>query len=302
MLGELINRPSVAKELRQGSMLLISGRNRWRNHSRAGQGSSAIMPTLKQVRKRISNLYCGNPVVYHHLPKCGGTSVVHALRMRCLPSYALFPTDCLYRAIEALHPGCDEEKILEQVIEFREKQLLALMFEEVKCIAGHVRVCQVACDIFINKYAFITTLRDPVSLMISLYFYDKNHPLARWRTDKDIEAYLETPRARQFGAVYSDFYCGLPPDSDMHSRDAIDRAKRNLQGFSVIGTVDNMAAFQRRLRQVLNVGLRIGHLNKANVSGQDLQGTVTADVRRKIEKMSVVNQEIYDYVRDNLAA
>jgi hypothetical protein len=136
--------------------------------------------------------------------------------------------------------------------------------------------------------------------MVSLNFYDKSHPLARWRTDKEMEAYLETPRARQFGAIYSDFYCGLPPDSDMQSRDAIDRAKRNLEGFSVIGTVDNMAAFQRRLRQVLGVRLHIGHLNKAKVSGKDLQGTVTAEVRRKIETMSAVNQEIYDHVRHNL--
>lgn len=126
------------------------------------------MPTLKELRKRLSNLYCGSPVVYHHLPKCGGTSVVHALRLRYLPSYALFPTNSLYRAIESLRPGMGEDQILEEVIDFREKQLLALMFDEVKCIAGHVRVCQAACDMFSNKYAFITTLRDPISLMISL--------------------------------------------------------------------------------------------------------------------------------------
>lgn len=260
------------------------------------------MPTLKDLRKKISNAYCGERVVYHHLPKCGGTSVIHALRWRYLPSFALFPTDAVYRAIECLHPDWNDDQIMDEVIDFREKKLLSLMFSDVRCVAGHVRVSQVALDRFSDKYNFITTLRDPTSLMISLYFYDKSHPLERWRTDKDIETYLETPRARSFAAIYADFYCGLPPQSDTSAPEAVERAKRNLARFAVVGLVDNMAQFQSRLREVLGVRVRIGHLNKVRAGREALRGTVTAAVRKKIEAMTTVNQEIYEFVRSDLTA
>lgn len=69
----------------------------------------------------------------------------------------------------------------------------------------------------------------------------------------------------------------------MQSQDAIDKAKRNLKNFSVIGMVDDMAPFQRRLRQVLGVRVRIGHLNKPIVTGKDLESAVTAQVLRKVD-------------------
>ena len=242
------------------------------------------MISLKQLRKRTTEWYCGKHVAYHHLPKCGGTSVVHALRWNYLPSYATFPTNAVYRAIEVLNPGYDDNLTMKQVVDFREKHLLALMFSDVRCIAGHVRVSQVALDTFREHYNFVTTLRDPITLLISLYFYDKRHPLPRWRTDDKIEAYLETERAKMFGAIYADFYSGLPLESDMQSQDAIDRAKRNLESFAVIGMLDDMDRFQRRLGDVLGVRVRIGHLNKAGVSSDDLHNVVTADVRKRFRR------------------
>jgi hypothetical protein len=82
----------------------------------------------------------------------------------------------------------------------------------------------------------------------------------------------------------------------------IERAKANLGRFTVVGLVDNMANFELRLRDTLGIRLRIGHRNKARVGDAERVRVVTDDVRRKIEALSTVNLEIYDYARRHLAA
>jgi hypothetical protein len=204
--------------------------------------------------------------------------------------------------MEALHPDRDETWIRNATLDFREKQLLCFLFDDVRCIAGHVPFCETAYDLFKERYNFITTLREPVSLIISLFFYDATSSEDRWRFDGNIEAFLETPRAALFGTAYAHFFSGLPPDCDPQSRAVIERAKANLGRFTVVGLVDNMANFERRLRDTLGIRLRIGHRNKARVGDAERVRVVTDDVRRKIEALSTVNLEIYDYARRHLAA
>lgn len=188
------------------------------------------------------------------------------------------------------------------MLDFREKQLLCFLFDDVRCIAGHVPFCETAYDLFKERYKFITTLRDPVSLIISLFFYDSTTSEDRWRFHGNIEEFPETPRAALFGTAYAHFFSGLPPDHDPQSRAVIERAKANLGKFTVVGLVDNMAGFERRLRDSLGIRLRIRHLNKARVADAERVRVVTNDVRRKIEALSTVNLEIYDYARRHVAA
>lgn len=260
------------------------------------------MPSLKEIRKRLNDVVCGNRVVFHHLPKCGGTSVSRALRLWYPLSYAGFPSGPTYRAIEALHPDRDQTWIRSTMLDFREKQLLCFLFDDVRCIAGHVPFCETAYDLFKERYKFITTLRDPVSLIISLFFYDATTSEDRWRFHGNIEEFPETPRAALFGTAYAHFFSGLPPDHDPQSRAVIERAKANLGKFTVVGLVDNMAGFERRLRDTLGIRLRIRHLNKARVADAERVRVVTNDVRRKIEALSTVNLEIYDCARRHVAA
>jgi hypothetical protein len=129
-----------------------------------------VMPSLKEIRNRVNDIVCGNRVVFHHLPKCGGTSVRRTLRLSYPLSYAGFGSNPTYRAMEALHPDRDETWIRNATLDFREKQLLCFLFDDVRCIAGHVPFCETAYDLFKERYNFITTLREPVSLIISLFF------------------------------------------------------------------------------------------------------------------------------------
>ena len=259
------------------------------------------MPNIKRIHERMSDIVCGSRVVFHHVPKCGGTSVYRALRLRYALSYRGFDLHAAYRAVEAIYPNSDEIIIRNATLNLRENILLYYLFGDKRCIAGHVRFSDTAYQIFSDRYRFITTLREPESLFISTFFFNMTANESRWRIERNIEEFLETPRATFFGASYAHFFSGLPPDCDPAARDTIERAKANLTKFAVVGLTEDMPNFARRLREALGVRLRIGHQNKARV-GQSVRGCViTPGVRRKIEALNAVNLEIYEHARQNLA-
>jgi hypothetical protein len=256
---------------------------------------------LSEIHQRLNDIVCGHRVVFHHVPKCGGTSVYRALRRHYFSSYADFDLPSIYCAVEALNPGRDEDWIRDETLRFRETQLLCYLYGDRRCVAGHVRFSDPAFDRFSPNYKFITTLREPVSLFDSTFFYNVTSREKRWKIETDVETFLATPRARLFGASYAHFYSGLPPDCDPLSREVIDRAKVNLAQFSVVGLTEDMPSFERRLRDALGIRLRIGHQNKARVTQAERTRTMTDEVKKKIEALNAVNIEIYEYAREHLA-
>ena len=257
---------------------------------------------LKRLEHRISDLICGHPVVFHHVPKCGGTSVTRALMFRYPTSFVSMKAAMpLYKALEALYPDDTAEAIATRSDDLRERLLLLHLYRGVRCIWGHVRYSPTAHRLFADRYRFITTLREPVALYISTLFWNTSARHDRWKIDGDLEEFLETPRAKVFGSLYSAFFAGLPHDADPSDRAAIEAAKANLRGFSVVGLVEDMAGFERQLRQSLGVRLSIGRHNVARVSSSERTRAVTPAVRRKIEELCAVNTEIYDFARRELA-
>lgn len=254
------------------------------------------MVDLKALERRVSDLVCGNRVVFHHLPKCGGTSVYRAIRFFYTTSYSYIDLTATYRAIEALNADLSPDEVMFKTVDFREEQFLMYLFMDRRLVAGPIPFSNDAHRLFQDRYKFITTLRDPVSLFFSTYFWNKTSPEPRWRIEQSIEEFLETPRARTFGCSYSSFFNGLPPQVDPLSRESIDAAKENLRKFSVVGIVEDMPTFERRLREHLNIRIRIGHKNKGARTSEDARAkAVTPEVKRKIEEISAVNREIYDF-------
>lgn len=253
------------------------------------------------LRKSLIDLLSGPRVVFHHVPKCGGTSVAQALHVRYIASFAAFPTLPVYRTVRSLHPEVDDRERDRLVDEFHERLLLFYLHSDARCVSGHVRFSTVAHQYFAQSYRFITTLRHPVSLLISNFFFQWKRPTELWPIREQIEDYLDSEEAIATGGIYSHFFNGLPPESDPHSATAIRLAKENLQRFDLIGLTDDIPDFQRRLRQELGIRLRIGYANKTTASKAERASVITPAVRRKIEDLSATNLAIYDFVKSELA-
>ncbi len=262
----------------------------------------SFIDNLKSAKQRLKDTTLPHRVVFHHVPKCGGTSVARVLRKRYLLSQATVLPEESFRAFEAFTGRSDREQMLVDVLDLREQMLLYLLFQDVHCVSLHVRFSEIAFREFSDKYKFITILREPISRFISHYFWSHGHPGAHGRIEEELEEFVETDRARRLGATYSEFYCGLPKEHDTASEPAISAAIENLAKFSVVGRLDRLEEFQDALAGELGSRFRIGHENKMRQPTSEKSRIVTPELRQKIEQLCQPDLAIWNAVfKDNPA-
>ena len=232
-----------------------------------------MIDLAKSVHESILNKVTPQRVVFHHVPKCGGTSVGRALRKRYLLSQSTVTPESSFRAFEAFTGRSDRQQMLVDVLDLREQMMLHQLFEDVRCVSLHVRFSEVAYAHFSENYKFVTVMREPVGRFISHYFWSYGKPHAHARIEESFDEFLETEHARRLGATYVEFYSGLSKESDMRSEAAIDQAIMNLRRFDAVGRLDDLSDFEKQLRKELGVKISIGHENKRSKKKKGLELT-----------------------------
>lgn len=260
-----------------------------------------IVDTGKRMQSWMSDRLLGHPVVFHHVPKCAGTSVARALRMRYLPSQQGVSSGPSFYAAKAFSPAQETLQLWPEVLDLREQILLYHLNCGVRCIAAHVRFSERAYEQFGHRYKFITILREPVSRYISHYFWDLDGPEEWARISVGLDEFVETEQGRRYGLLFGENFSGLPSDSDFGSEQAVEAAKRNLDKFAAIGFLEDMPAFERKLKAELGIGISIRHENKGKAPDQTKKRVVTPEVRRRIEELCASDIEIYRYARQKYA-
>jgi hypothetical protein len=248
---------------------------------------------LKSLRERAMYLTPRQRLVFHHIPKCGGTSVARALRMRYLFSQATVHPLHTFAVAEDLHKSESLATTLAGMYELRQQLLLYLLHEDVHCIAGHVPFSEVAFEKFQPKYRFITILRDPVERFVSHYFHSYERDDYS-RIELSLEAFVETDDARRLGSTYVAYLSGLPWGGDFTSDEAISAACTNVGKFDCVGFVDDMAGFAKRLRGVLGVSPRIGHENRGKAAGASYRERLAPDLIGQIEELCAPDLRVYE--------
>ena len=237
-------------------------------------------------------------VVFHHVPKCGGTSVGRALRKKYLLSQTTIKPDSSFRAHEAVAKSCDAESLLTGVFDLREKMLLYFLFEDVRCVSAHVHFSENAYKLFNPSYKFITILRDPVSRFISNYRWSHSRPTDHSHVDESFEAFLKSDRAKRDGAMYVQYFSGLPKNADIRTADAIQSAIRNLGKFDAVGVLHDVEAFESKLERVLGIHVRIGHENKQKARNGDAP-ILDPAVQAELERICAPDLEVWRHVTAN---
>lgn len=249
------------------------------------------------IQQQLVERFSGNRVLFHHVPKCAGSSVYRQLIKSYIFSHRVLHVGPAYRAYEDMHAAADRKTVSEEAQKFREYLLLYYLHQDIRCIAGHVRFSEPAYRLFSDRYTFVTTLREPVAWFISWYFYNVTAEEQRWQVAMPIDEFVETEQARHFGAGYAHFFSGLPVEADAYSAEAIERAKSNIGKMHVVGFVDQLPAFQAKLRETLGISITIPHDNKARIDPQTRSKAITPAVVEKIRAISAANLEIYAFAR-----
>lgn len=208
--------------------------------------------------------FCRQPVVFHHVPKCGGTTVARALRWRYLLSQGTVDPEASFRALAHQTGRSDTERLLLDVHAWREYLLHYLLEQGVRCVAAHVHYRETERAACGNRYKFITLLREPVSRLLSHFNWNASRPQGHAHIADDFDSFLDSPRAALLGAEYAAYFADLPGDADIRTAEAVDRAVVNLRRFDLVGRLDDLQGFALGLRRELGVRLRFGHENRSS--------------------------------------
>lgn len=248
---------------------------------------------IKRYRQTLAEKFLPAPVVYHHVPKCGGTSLGRALRKRYFISQAGINHPAVLKMAMARYPDISPEARWENVSRFKEETLLYHLFNNTRCVVAHVGFSRTAYQEFSDRYSFITLLRDPVERFMSNYFYRYHKQL-----DVDFDAFLETDAARYMGARYLQYFYAGNDWSEMFSQSSIDQAKANLECMSVVGFLDNLAGFSRQIGETLGMRLNMGHENKGSTNST-IRDSITTEQMERIRELCAPDIEIYAYAQQS---
>jgi hypothetical protein len=232
------------------------------------------------------------------MPKCGGTSIAEALYATVPIGAGLTVLDAVStRRAAAIHAFAKDDPTLchedfphgALVFDLREKMLLQAMAADQALIHGHVLWSERAAEHFAGRYRFVTILRGPEARMLSNYHMAVRAGLLA----DDLDAYLDTPVAESHARVFLRYLSGrnVVPDQELDASIAL--AIRRLDGFAVVGFLDDLAGFRDRYRAVFGVGLRIRAYNRAATPPPD----PTPQQMARVTAMCEPDRIIYDAAR-----
>ena len=194
-----------------------------------------------------------------HIPKCAGTSVVVALRQQYQHTTRVesFDHGAGYHALRHTRKTWDAEEWQIEWFKYRQLSLHNKFNLKPELIYGHMPFFS-DLKLLFSEYKFITVLRDPVERFISNYIYDKTGPGVRIPDNLDqgslldeLNLYLQTTEARWLAKEQVSMLSGFSFSEDYDERQALERAKSNLDCFDVIDESNKMDLFASEISQLL---------------------------------------------------
>jgi hypothetical protein len=203
--------------------------------------------------------------VFHHIPKCGGVSVLNAMRQLFDPVVTDYRPD----ATDAFPLYCKEKKDLSQI---PSSGILVSHFE-----MDGAHLCQRYPELLHDPAVKIFTfVRDPLQLRISLYFYNKkmNEDSSGKTLEESLSAY-HNYMARVFPCTAADF-------------------KSVLDRYFFIGLQDYLQSSM----DVLTTLLKKPQINlpRLNTSSRD-KYSLSDDFVQRFKENNALDYRIYDYSR-----
>lgn len=257
----------------------------------------SFIKRLYDKRNSFKQSLMGRRVVFHHVPKCAGTSVSRALRTSYFLSEHSIAATGTTDVVEHQdgHLDVSELEGLNKLRRFRIQLLHYLMWKDIYYIGGHVPFSTNAYRDF-QGYNLITVLRDPVERYISEYFYNykRNH---QFGVTESFEDYMNSAIGQRNALKFCEYFCGTTELQLDDPKKLVDQAKENLKQFAVIGFTENMAQFQADVRRTLGIRASFGVQNKRTASDKDVSAIVTPELRSRLKEMCRFDQEIYDYAK-----
>jgi len=247
---------------------------------------------LKRVHTRATDALCKQRIVYHHVPKCGGTSVGRGLRRAYFLSQGTVRPYETELAFDLIPP---EGRKVGNVLALREMMLLYLLYSDCRCVSAHVPFSTAAHEQFRDDYVFVTVLRNPVERFLSHYRW-LHRPNSHDPTPAPLEEFLDTELARKMGSAFVRYFRGRPEVDRIEPRH-IDDSIDNLRKLNLVGFLDELPRFQSGLRKLTGRQISIGKENVGSAHAFDTE-VMNGPLADKVASICAPDQEIWDAVQD----
>lgn len=198
-------------------------------------------------------------VTFIHAPKCGGTSVGSALRVRYIHSQATISLAESAALQGLLWPDATGVERFYREFEIRDMMMARLVMKGVRCISAHARYNPALRAAEARPRRYVTVLREPVSRFLSHYLYVRRRHPGSVEGDT-IEAFLESEQARRFGSEYLFYFAGRYQVGEPDVEALVRTACANLESFDLVGDTARMDDFRRGVERLL--GVRLLRLNR----------------------------------------
>lgn len=225
-----------------------------------------------------------HPVLFLHLPKCGGTSLAAALYGSVPLHHRIGVIDAIAtrRAAALMHFGADDPVLCHEdlphghlTFALREAQMLTHMAWNTQLIHGHVLWSAQAMAAFGDAWRVVTMMRDPVARAISNY----RMAVRAGVIADDVDAWLEGPVGKSMAQVYLRYLSGVNVVPECKAAGHLEIALGNLDRITLVGFIDDQKAFSDRFATIFGPRLSMPRYNVA--TGPDLSLTPAQLARLK---------------------
>ena len=268
----------------------------------------AIGVARRQISKRLPPLR--RKISFTHIPKCAGMSVAGAMaKTLWARTQTTFPAVANFDAIQTSLNQPDIESFEKYWLRHREIALLSLLDQGYELVKGHLVFSQKAHEKHADEYAFVTTLREPVSRFVSNFLHNyQTHggPHLTMRSKERLD-YVGTEQLMQFletdEAVWQARAMLIPlagPDQngEFEIESALERAKENLKHrFDVVGLVGELDRFRDSCKEKLGLSLKVGLKNKIRINKGSSKSIVDDAARRKLEELCGHEIELFEFAQ-----
>lgn len=249
-----------------------------------------------RMARTLTRRTLSDPLIYMHVPKCGGTSLSEAL-YGLVPldrEIAVLDTPSIRRAM-ALKAGAkpaafhDEGEHAAHLAAFREELLLMHLSHGAALVHGHVLFSEAADRAFGATYRYVTILRDPLARTLSNYAMARRNGIFAG----DFDAFLASAMGRRMAQHALRYFGGAATVAPSEEDAIFARAKANMARFSVIGFIEAADAFADRFADAFGARPRLGHRNRAETTAVE----PTRAQRARLEALCAPDIALGDYAR-----
>ena len=243
-----------------------------------------------------------SPVIFFHVPKCGGTSVKAAILNR------LGLLDYLrgrYFTLDA-HASRESAEILGTKMRKLREHVLAY---EVNCppkpvfVTGHFIYSRPIHSKLSEEYTAVTIIRDPVQRFLSQFFYNKNKSTQdHFGIGASIDEYLNSERAKGTGRLMTSYFAGNEAlnDDAFTVDELVERAIQNIRRFDVVGILEDLKQFERVFARATGTDLQIAHHRKNPTDQSEKDEVLTEERIERIKVLCAPDIRLYKAVRSDL--